>query len=47
MGWAGRIGLGFLVILIVGAAGLAIYASRLTPPHKVYQQVISNDHFPG
>lgn len=47
MGWTARIGLGFLVLVVVAAAGLAIYASRLTPPHQVYQQVIPNDRFPG
>ena len=47
MGWTARIGLGFLVILIVAAAGLAIYASRLVPPHQTYEQVIPNDRFQG
>jgi hypothetical protein len=47
MGWTARIALAFLVLLILAAAGLAIYASRIVPPHHTYQQVISNDHFPG
>ena len=47
MGWAARISLVFLVLLIVGAAGLAIYASRMVPPHRIYQQVIPNDRFAG
>lgn len=47
MGWTARIGLVFLVLLIIVAAGLAIYASHLTPPHQTYQQVIPNDRFPG
>jgi len=42
-----RIAIGFFVFLILAAAGLAIYASRLTPPHQTYQQVIPNDRFPG
>ncbi len=47
MGWTARIGLAFLILLIAGAVGLAIYASRLAPPHQTYQQVIPNDRFPG
>jgi hypothetical protein len=47
MGWMARIAIGFFVILILAAAGLAIYASRLVPPHQTYQQVIPNDRFPG
>jgi hypothetical protein len=47
MSWTTRIGLGLVVLLIVAAAGLAIYASRLVPPHHTYQQVIPNDRFAG
>jgi hypothetical protein len=47
MGWTARITLGFLVLLIVGAGALAIYASSLKPPHRTYEQVIPNDHFPS
>lgn len=47
MGWTARIALGVVVLLIVGAVGLAFYASSLKPPHVTYRQVISNDHFPG
>lgn len=47
MGWTARIGLIVIVLLILGAAGLAIYASRLVPPHQTYQQVIPNDRFAG
>jgi hypothetical protein len=47
MGWTARIGLAFIVLLILGAAGLAIYASLLTPPHQTYEQVIPNDRFAG
>ena len=47
MGWTARITLGFLVLLIVGAGALAIYASSLKPPHRTYEQVIPNDRFPG
>jgi hypothetical protein len=47
MGWTARIGIIFIVLLILAAAGLAIYASRLVPPHQTYQQVIPNDRFAG
>jgi len=47
MGWTARIMIGVLVLLIVGAAALAFYASSLKPPRHEYHQVISNDHFPG
>lgn len=47
MGWTARIVLTFFVLVILCAAGLAIYASRLVPPHHTYQQVIPNDRFPG
>jgi len=47
MGWTARIGLIVIVLLILGAASLAIYASRLVPPHQTYQQVIPNDRFAG
>lgn len=46
MGWAARIGLAVLVLLILGAGGLAWYAGTLKPPHRTYHQVLSNDHFP-
>ncbi len=47
LGSMARVALVFVVVLIVAAAGLAIYASRLVPPHQTYQQVIPNDRFPG
>ena len=47
MGWTARIGLVVLFLLILGAAGLAIYASRLVPPHQTYEQVIPNDRLTG
>jgi hypothetical protein len=45
MGWTARIGLIVVVLVILAAASLAIYASHLTPPHQTYQQVIPNDRF--
>ncbi len=47
MGWTARIGLGFLGLLILGSAALAIYAGTLKPPHRTYEQVLSNDRFPN
>jgi hypothetical protein len=47
MGWTARIALIFLVLIILAGAGLAIYASRLVPPHQTYQQVIPSDRFAG
>jgi hypothetical protein len=47
MGWTARIILAFVVLVALGAVGLAVYASRLTPPHHVYQQVIPSEHFSG
>jgi hypothetical protein len=44
---AARIGLAFIVVVALAAVGLAVYASRLVPPHHVYQQVIPSDHFAG
>ena len=45
MGWTARISIGIVILLVLGAVGLAVYASRLQPPHHLYQQVISNDRF--
>jgi hypothetical protein len=42
-----RVALGLVVLLIIAAGALAIYASRLVPPHQTYQVVIPNDRFPG
>jgi hypothetical protein len=45
MGWTARIGLAVLAIFLMGAVGLAIYAGTLKPPHRTYEQVLSNDRF--
>lgn len=47
MGWAARIGLAAVVLVVMGAAGLAYYASTLKPPHRTYHVVLSNDQFPN
>ncbi|HWY15123.1 MAG TPA: hypothetical protein VNX86_08335 [Rhizomicrobium sp.] len=47
MGWSARIAIGVLVLLFLAAGALAIYAGTLSPPHRTYQQVLSNDRFPS
>jgi len=47
MGWTARIAIIVVILVILAAAGLAIYASHLAPPHQTYQQVIPNDHLAG
>ncbi len=47
MSWTARIVLVFFVLLLLGLAALAIYASRLVPPHQTYEQVIPNDRLTG
>ena len=41
MGWAARIGLAVLVLVVLGAGALAWYAGTLKPPHRTYHQVLS------
>jgi hypothetical protein len=43
--WPAGIFLTFLVILLLGTAGLAIYAGRMTPHQQMVEQVIPNDRF--
>ena len=45
MGWSVRIAIAIAVLLIMGAAALAIYAGTITPPHKTYELVLPNDRF--
>lgn len=47
MGWRLRIAIAVFVLLILGAGALAIYAGTISPPHKIYQQVVPNDRFPS
>jgi hypothetical protein len=47
MGWSLRIAIAIVVLLILGASALAIYAGTISPPHRTYEQVISNDRFPS
>jgi hypothetical protein len=46
MGWSLRIAIAIVLLLILGAGALAIYAGTISPPHQHYEQVISNDRFP-
>jgi len=47
MGWTGRIVILIVVLVILAAVGLAIYASHLSPPHHTYEQVVPNDRPAG
>lgn len=46
MGWTARLSLAVLVLLILGAVGLAIYAGTLKAPHHSYEQTLPDDKFP-
>jgi hypothetical protein len=46
MGWTARILIAILVLLILGAIGLGVYAGTLKPPHQSYSIVIPNSRFP-
>jgi hypothetical protein len=45
-GWGARIGFGIVVLVILGAVALAIYAGTVTPPRHSVEQVLPNDQFP-
>jgi hypothetical protein len=47
MGWPARIAVAILVLLILGAVALAIYAGSIPPPHHHYEQVIPIQRAPG
>jgi hypothetical protein len=47
MAWSARIGIALVVLFVLSAAALAIYAGTLKPPHQTFQQVLPNDRFPG
>jgi hypothetical protein len=47
MGWSLRIAIAIVVLLILGASALAIYAGTIAPPHRIYEQAIPNDRFPS
>jgi hypothetical protein len=47
MGWPARIAIAIVVVLILGASVLAIYAGSIPPPHYTYEQVIPSNRFPG
>ncbi|HEY4115104.1 MAG TPA: hypothetical protein VGM17_13705 [Rhizomicrobium sp.] len=47
MGWTARILLAILILVILGAVALGIYAGTLKPPHQTYHVVIPNSRFPS
>jgi hypothetical protein len=47
MGWTGRILIAILVLVILGAIGLGVYAGTLKPPHQSYSIVIPTSRFPS
>jgi hypothetical protein len=47
MGWPARIAIAIVVLLILAAGALAIYAGSIPPPHHRYEQVIPSSRFPG
>lgn len=47
MGWTARIVLAIVVLVILGAVGLGIYATTLKPPRQTYTVVIPNSRFPS
>ena len=40
MGWPARIAIAILVLLILGAVALAIYAGTIPSPHHHYEEAI-------
>jgi hypothetical protein len=46
MTWSVRIFLAVVIVVLVGGTALLVYANTIRPPHKTYEQVISNDRFP-
>ena len=40
MGWSARIAIAILVLLLLGAVALAIYAGTIPPPHHHYEETI-------
>lgn len=45
MGW--KLLIAFVLIVLVGAGGLATYGARVSPPQQTFQQVLPNDRFPN
>jgi hypothetical protein len=42
----GRMFLAALILLVIGAGGLAYYGSTLQPPRHKVEKVLSDDRFP-
>jgi len=47
MGWPARIAIAILVLLLLGAVALAIYAGTIPPPHRHYEIAIPVNGAPG
>ena len=47
MGWPARIAIAILVLLLLGAIALAIYAGTIPPPRHHYEEAIPNSRFSG
>lgn len=47
MGWTLRIAIAVVVLLILGAGALAIYAGNIAPPHHTYEQAVPTDRLSG
>ena len=47
MSWPARIAIAILVLLVLGAVALAIYAGTIAPPHHHYEETIPNSRFSG
>lgn len=47
MGWTARIGIAAVVLLFLGAIALTVYGSMVRPPHRTYEQTLSDDRFPS
>ncbi len=45
-GWGLRIAIGVVVLIVLGAVGLAIYGSRVQPGTHAVEQIVPDDRFP-
>jgi hypothetical protein len=45
-GWGLRIAIGAVVLVVLGAVGLAIYGGRVQPDTHKVEQIVPDDRFP-
>jgi len=45
-GWGLRITIGIVVLVVVGAVGLAVYGSRVQPSTHAVEQIVPDDRLP-